>query len=289
MRILLFALCIFCLTPLVTGQEKPLRKEPMTIKELALMIRMGMPEAEWLAELRERKLLEPLSDEDLKLLGSSGATPEMVGKVRQAGLVLDESTAEAAKQQKAEREARAQEELERLRLRAESNKSSQPQQKTTGAQDAMVKLLTGKMVSVSADSWQEFDARKLNRVRYFVFYSSASWCQPCHAFTPKLIEFYEKMKPLHPEFEVVLLSRDNNKFNAQGYTRQYRMPWLGVDFEATPEFAKAFSGKFIPFLAIVRNDGQVLLPSHKVEFEKMRAEDTLQFRRQILEGRFPGV
>jgi nucleoredoxin len=56
-------------------------------------------------------------------------------------------------------------------------------------------------------------------------YFSAHWCPPCRGFTPKLAEFYAKMKD---RLEVVFISSDKDEAQWGEYFAQ--MPWLALPF-----------------------------------------------------------
>ena len=57
-------------------------------------------------------------------------------------------------------------------------------------------------------------------------YFSAHWCPPCKAFTPKLVETYEKVKAAGKELEVVFVSSDKDMGQFQEYFAT--MPWLAI-------------------------------------------------------------
>lgn len=56
---------------------------------------------------------------------------------------------------------------------------------------------------------------------------SASWCPPCHQFTPILAEFYNKHH-IDKNFEIVFVSGDQSEQQFQEYFAE--MPWLAVSF-----------------------------------------------------------
>ena len=58
-------------------------------------------------------------------------------------------------------------------------------------------------------------------------YFSAHWCPPCRAFTPKLVEWYGKMKAAGHSIELVFVSSDRD----QGQWMEYlgTMPWLALN------------------------------------------------------------
>ena len=61
-------------------------------------------------------------------------------------------------------------------------------------------------------------------------YFSAHWCPPCRAFTPKLAEWYNKIKngPNADNFEIVFLSSDRDEGSFKEYFNE--MPWHAVSF-----------------------------------------------------------
>jgi nucleoredoxin len=60
------------------------------------------------------------------------------------------------------------------------------------------------------------------------FYFSAHWCPPCRNFTPMLKEFYNKLKTMGVEFEIIFVSSDKTEQEFNGYYSE--MPWLALPF-----------------------------------------------------------
>lgn len=61
-------------------------------------------------------------------------------------------------------------------------------------------------------------------------YFSADWCPPCKGFTPKLVEFYNKLKGSEQnlKFEIVFVSWDKDE---HAFTEYFAtMPWLALPF-----------------------------------------------------------
>ena len=62
-------------------------------------------------------------------------------------------------------------------------------------------------------------------------YFSAHWCPPCRSFTPKLAEWYDKVKegPNGDKFDIVFVSSDKDQQSFDKYFEE--MPWYALPFE----------------------------------------------------------
>ena len=59
-------------------------------------------------------------------------------------------------------------------------------------------------------------------------YFSASWCGPCHRFTPKLVEAYSELSSKNADFEVVFVLTDED---GESFCKYFSvMPWLAIPF-----------------------------------------------------------
>jgi len=119
------------------------------------------------------------------------------------------------------------------------------------------KLLDGDLIKL--DGKKVGKAKDLAKPeKYYVFYYSASWCQPCQKFTPSLVEFYNKSK--NSSFEVYFISSDNAEDDMEGYMKEKSMPWPALKLAKTEKFKKEINHgvEGIPFIAIVRPDGTVV-------------------------------
>ena len=66
-------------------------------------------------------------------------------------------------------------------------------------------LTLGKLVSQSGADYQFPADAPANAIQYYAIYYSAQWCPPCHAFTPKLVDWYNRFKPAHHNFELIFV------------------------------------------------------------------------------------
>lgn len=64
--------------------------------------------------------------------------------------------------------------------------------------------------------------------KYLGLYFSAHWCPPCRSFTPKLADYYEKMKGSGRNLEIVFVSSDRDESAFNEYFKE--MPWLSLNF-----------------------------------------------------------
>ena len=97
----------------------------------------------------------------------------------------------------------------------------------------------------------------------FVLYSGASWCPPCRRFSPRLVEFVNKVGKDNPRLATVLLSNDREDEQLHEYMQDEKMPWPAVPLEALQKapLLLGYSGRSIPHLVIVDRYGLVLASS----------------------------
>lgn len=84
-------------------------------------------------------------------------------------------------------------------------------------------------------------------------------CGPCRAFTPALIEVYNKLKAAGKKFEVIFASNDNNEMSFKQYYGH--MPWLAFPFgdDRITDLGEAFGVEGIPtFVLIDPKSGQII-------------------------------
>ncbi|MGA0845853.1 MAG: thioredoxin-like domain-containing protein [Luteolibacter sp.] len=74
--------------------------------------------------------------------------------------------------------------------------------------------------------------------KYYVFYYTASWCGPCQAFTPSLVDWYQKNK--NENFELVLISSDRDEDAMEGYAADKKMPWPQLKLGKVQNFRSKF-------------------------------------------------
>mmetsp|Transcript_43132 Transcript_43132/g.88271 ORF Transcript_43132/g.88271 Transcript_43132/m.88271 type:complete len:677 (+) Transcript_43132:77-2107(+) len=92
-------------------------------------------------------------------------------------------------------------------------------------------------------------------------YFSASWCGPCHAFTPVLAKAYKELVDGGESgFEVVFVSADRN---TEAFDKYYdSMPWAAIPYDKLDGLKDTLDEKFevggIPTLAVVDQDGNVI-------------------------------
>ena len=126
--------------------------------------------------------------------------------------------------------------------------------------------LDGNLVKLEGDSFKPYDIQK-SPTKYYLFYYTASWCGPCHRFTPSLVKFYDKYKPLSDAFEIILVTDDSEVKAMEGYAKQMKMNWPQVKLSKADDFKKQFKhpGRGIPNLVLTDLDGKLLKTSYEGE------------------------
>ncbi|KAE9446022.1 hypothetical protein C3L33_21977, partial [Rhododendron williamsianum] len=103
-------------------------------------------------------------------------------------------------------------------------------------------------------------------------YFSMTVHKGCLEFTPKLVQFYNKIKGLSNNFEIVLISLDDEEEPfKQGFEA---MPWLALPFKdkSCEKLARYFEVATLPTLVIVSPDGKTLNPNVAELIEEHGAE-----------------
>ena len=107
--------------------------------------------------------------------------------------------------------------------------------------------------------------------KYYVFYYTASWCGPCQAFTPSLVEFYEKNK--NENFELVLITSDDSEDAMEGYAKEKKMPWPQLKQSKVAAFEKKFDHGVtgIPSVIVCDLEGKIVSTNGRnlAELEKL--------------------
>jgi len=129
---------------------------------------------------------------------------------------------------------------------------------------AFVEQFKGHLLVMDHGTAKDFDASTLKDVKYWAFYYSASWCPPCRAFTPKLVEFYRYFKKSHPNFELIFVGNDGTQDAMLAYMKADEMPWPSMkypDLDQAKVSVKKYFGPGIPDLVLTDENGKVLADS----------------------------
>ena len=130
----------------------------------------------------------------------------------------------------------------------------------------IVERLDGKLVVWNGSELKRFEASALSAKKYLAVYFSASWCSPCRQFTPRLVDWYKQQKAELDKFEVIFVSQDNSKEEMLDYMKQDGMPWPALKFaNASSSPLEKYSGRGIPCLVVIDQQGKVLSHSYKGE------------------------
>lgn len=123
-------------------------------------------------------------------------------------------------------------------------------------------ILDGNLLRLSGKSLKSCkDATK--PAKYYLFYYSASWCGPCHKFTPSLVDFYNKNKD--DSFELVLITSDSGEDEMEEYSAEFKMPWPQLKLSKVEKFKKAhkYPGGGIPNLVLTDLEGNLIKGSYE--------------------------
>ncbi|HYP17717.1 MAG TPA: thioredoxin-like domain-containing protein [Opitutus sp.] len=129
----------------------------------------------------------------------------------------------------------------------------------------IARSLNGKLVAVEGRTLAPVPADHLTGTQVYAVYYSASWCPPCRAFTPELVEAYKQIKEKHPEFELIFVSNDRDERSMKDYMVSYGMPWTALrfrDVQAGHSISR-YAENGIPNLVFIDGEGNVLSKSYQ--------------------------
>ncbi|XP_021742650.1 probable nucleoredoxin 1 [Chenopodium quinoa] len=90
-------------------------------------------------------------------------------------------------------------------------------------------------------------------------YFAASWCGQCRRFTSVLVEAYNKLKSQEKDFEVVVITADEDD---ESFDKCFlKMPWLAIPFsdsKTCDNLDELFEVEEIPHLVILDENGKIL-------------------------------
>lgn len=132
----------------------------------------------------------------------------------------------------------------------------------------IVDRLTGKLVLWNGRELERFDASALKAKKYLAIYFSASWCDPCRQFTPRVVAWYKQQQAELDTFDVIFVSRDHSKDAMVEYMKQDAMPWPALSFSKTDQRSsplEKYAGRGIPCLVVIDPGGKVISHSYKGE------------------------
>lgn len=230
--------------------------QPLTNKEVVLMLRTGFSSESVLAEIVQRHVAEPLDALTKKSLVELHATQPLIAALESNAFAATSAEMVAPKAP--------------ATRPAASPAIATPPPPKVGAipvpnEHAIMKAMHGKLVLCRDGVVSQSDDSVLENKKLIALYFSAHWCGPCRRFTPQLVNFYDQLEPQHPEFEIIFVSSDHSRFNWETYMRDMRMPWPAVDYDRVAELGplRDLGGDGIPSLVLLDANGRVLSSTYE--------------------------
>jgi hypothetical protein len=238
---------------------------PLTAKEIGLMLRSGYSSDAVVRELSTRKFADTFDADVEKQLTQSGAKPALIEALRSGTYQLSASEIAEAKMKLAAKEQITAKPFDQPASTEETKPSPPATEQSAPPPDNMLQHLKDSLICIHHGSLVRCDDDALENKRLFLLFFSATWSAPARKFTPQLVEYYNRVAPEHPEFEVVFFSADRSQYAMETYMMQSSMPWpaLGYDKRSGPagDIEKGLVHE-IPSLVLVDGRGKVLSYSH---------------------------
>lgn len=123
------------------------------------------------------------------------------------------------------------------------------------------KRVYDKLVISKGSRLVDFEPEPSAKPKYFAFYRSALWCPPCRAFTPDLVDFYNKQKHKGAAFELIFISSDRSEDLMAEYMDSYDMEWPAFHYGKNKSIVQR-NGNGIPSLIVTDAEGSKLFDSY---------------------------
>jgi hypothetical protein len=235
---------------------------PLSAKEIGLMLRSGYSSEAVLRELSTRHFAGDLDSAAEQQLVRAGANQSLISALQSGAYAAPSSEIAAAQEKLAAGEKQSAPAAEQSHEIGTS--PSTPPSATPVAQssDAIYRLLEHDLVSLQRGELKPFDDKAIAEKKLYLFFFSANTSAFARKLTPYLVEYYNRVAPLHPEFETIFLSKDRSLFGMENYMRQANMPWPAVVFNkvASKERGSTTTAE-LPVLMVVTAAGKILYSS----------------------------
>ena len=245
---------------------------PLTVSEISLMLRAGYSSATLIKELSARRFVDVIDETKEKTLINAGASTELIAALRSGVYSLSAEKTAAVLQQMAALD-------EKRTVQAELARKSNARYQAQVARERSVKtpaitndanggttgdLLKSELVQYRNGSFAPVDGGAMAGKKLIAVYFSAHWCGPCRKFTPQLVEYYNRVAPQHPEFEIVFYSHDRSQYAMEEYMREANMPWPAINFAQlkTKQALTKDAGSGIPSLVLFDSSGNLISSSY---------------------------
>jgi nucleoredoxin len=254
----------------IVGQAVQAGQLPLTVSEISLMLRAGYSSGTLMSELSARRCVDVVDEANEKTLVNAGASAELIAALKSGmySLSADKTAAVLEQMAAADERRQVQTEIARksdARYQAQvAHERSIKAPPTDAAVGAMPEFLKGDLVQYRNGSVVPVDDSVIASKKLIAVYFSAHWCGPCRKFTPQLVEYYNRVAPQHPEFEIVFYSHDRSASDFENYMRETNMPWLAIDFPKLKgkQGLTKNAGPGIPSLVLFDSTGTLISSSY---------------------------
>ncbi len=229
------------------------------------MLRGGYSNSFIQKELSKRHFLGSLDLVQEESLVKAGASAELIADLNTGKYVLSAVDTASAQQrittQASVRAAAAERAHEAEKLyQAQLQKDRANANREAAGAATTVDYLRGSLVRCRNGSIVPAEDDLMSQKKLILYYFSAHWCGPCRKFTPKLIDYYNRVVATHPEVELVFYSCDRSATDMQKYMAETSMPWPAIEYgkRAEKQELTKSAGDGIPALFLVDRSGKLL-------------------------------
>jgi hypothetical protein len=221
---------------------------PLTAKDVSLMLRSGYSSDVILHELASRHFSDVCDASVENQLLKAGASQALVDALRSGVYKSSESETELAKQRLAAQEIARAKVLESNHggdlqsVPATVASGPAPFQQSGGT---IYDHLKGDLVYWHNGALVPFDDAELDKKKIYLLFFSAISSKEGRELTATLRNYYNRVAPKHPEFEVIFFSLDRSPFAMENYISQTEMPWPAVAYDKRSGKAGAFAQNVI--------------------------------------------
>ena len=245
---------------------------PLTAREVGLMLRSGYSSDAVLRELATRHfadVFDPTAEEQLRRAGASNALLNAMRTGSYTATALEISAAKEKAIANQKQTVPAEQVPQSQTAPPQPSRLSEPAGEpspTPAPPDAIFQFLHGDLVHFERNELRKLEDEAVVKKKLFLFFLSANSAAAARKFTPALVDYYNRVAPLHPEFETIFFSHDSSPFGMENYMRQTNMPWPAVVFERVAvkmPIQKNVLG--LPLLMLVTGNGKILYTSSGVQ------------------------